>query len=180
MAQRESNRQTRKLTREIKAHLETDQELQRAKDLAERVVDAANSIGLITLCELNGLALACRETRELRLTDTAMGAALNRLLRSLEVDVPFSRGSRQFRHDKCSELHWYFGETASDRKYAEKRSHGYRVHLNLISSLLFGLIHRLIRSDKQRVMMLIILVELSDTYGNSRFQLCAFARNTQL
>lgn len=43
------------------------------------------------LVELNELALACRETKELRLTDTAMGEALARLLRSLEIPTPFAR-----------------------------------------------------------------------------------------
>ena len=40
---------------------------------------------------LNELVLACRETEELRLTDTAMGEALHRLLVSLGFDVPFKR-----------------------------------------------------------------------------------------
>lgn len=42
VAQKESNRQTRKLTREIEAHKETDQALQQAKELAERA-NAAKS-----------------------------------------------------------------------------------------------------------------------------------------
>ena len=37
---------------------------------------------------LNDLSLACRETRELRLTDSAMGEALRRVLRNLGVEVP--------------------------------------------------------------------------------------------
>ncbi len=41
---------------------------------------------------LNDLVLACRETKELRLTDTAMGEALVRLLNSLGVDQPFAHG----------------------------------------------------------------------------------------
>lgn len=41
---------------------------------------------------LNDLALACRETKELRLTDTAMGEALVRLLNSLDVPQPFAHG----------------------------------------------------------------------------------------
>ncbi|WCN07526.1 urease accessory protein UreF [Marinomonas mediterranea] len=41
------------------------------------------------LVALNDLVLACRETKELRLNDTAMGEALARLLRSLDVEVPF-------------------------------------------------------------------------------------------
>ncbi|GAA0830354.1 MULTISPECIES: urease accessory protein UreF [Marinomonas] len=43
------------------------------------------------LLELNDLALACRETKELRLNDTAMGEALARLMRSLEIATPFQR-----------------------------------------------------------------------------------------
>lgn len=43
------------------------------------------------LVELNDLVLACRETKELRLNDTAMGEALARLLRSLEIETPFVR-----------------------------------------------------------------------------------------
>lgn len=39
-------------------------------------------------CEWNDLILASRETRELRLTDTAMGEALVRLLKSLDVPLP--------------------------------------------------------------------------------------------
>lgn len=38
--------------------------------------------------ELNDLSLACRETRELRLTDSAMGEALRRVLRNLGIEVP--------------------------------------------------------------------------------------------
>ena len=37
---------------------------------------------------LNDLSLACRETRELRLTDSAMGEALRRVLRNLGIEVP--------------------------------------------------------------------------------------------
>ncbi|AEF56167.1 urease accessory protein UreF [Marinomonas posidonica] len=43
------------------------------------------------LVAINDLVLACRETKELRLNDTAMGEALARLLRSLDVPVPFER-----------------------------------------------------------------------------------------
>ncbi len=39
-------------------------------------------------CEWNDLILASRETRELRLTDTAMGEALVRLLKNLDVSLP--------------------------------------------------------------------------------------------
>lgn len=38
--------------------------------------------------ELNDLSLACRETRELRLTDSAMGEAMRRVLNNLGIDVP--------------------------------------------------------------------------------------------
>jgi len=38
---------------------------------------------------LNDLAIASRETKELRLTDTAMGEALHRLLKSLDFPFPF-------------------------------------------------------------------------------------------
>ncbi|MAY43431.1 MAG: urease accessory protein UreF [Oceanospirillaceae bacterium] len=41
---------------------------------------------------LNDLVLACRETKELRLTDTAMGEALVRLLNSLDIPQPFAHG----------------------------------------------------------------------------------------
>lgn len=43
------------------------------------------------IVELNHLVLACRETKELRLTDTAMGEALARLLRNLAIETPFVR-----------------------------------------------------------------------------------------
>lgn len=43
------------------------------------------------LIELNDLVLACRETKELRLNDTAMGEALARLLRNMGISTPFSR-----------------------------------------------------------------------------------------
>jgi urease accessory protein len=41
------------------------------------------------LLYLNDLAIASRETKEVRLTDTAMGEALYRLLTSLDFDFPF-------------------------------------------------------------------------------------------
>ncbi|MGR0280041.1 urease accessory protein UreF [Marinomonas dokdonensis] len=43
------------------------------------------------LGELNQLVLACRETKELRLNDTAMGEALSRLMQSLDIPSPFTR-----------------------------------------------------------------------------------------
>lgn len=43
------------------------------------------------LMAANDLILACRETRELRFTDTAMGSALTRLLHSLDLNPPFDK-----------------------------------------------------------------------------------------
>lgn len=43
----------------------------------------------LRLLKLNDLLLASRETKELRLSDTAMGEALLRLLKSLEFDLSF-------------------------------------------------------------------------------------------
>jgi urease accessory protein len=39
--------------------------------------------------ECNDLTLACRESKELRLTDTAMGEALSRVLRNQGIALPF-------------------------------------------------------------------------------------------
>ena len=44
---------------------------------------------------LNELAIASRETKELRLTDTAMGEALYRLLKSLDFEFPFESGNKK-------------------------------------------------------------------------------------
>ncbi|SBS28094.1 Urease accessory protein UreF [Marinomonas spartinae] len=52
---------------------------------------AAREQDIPRLLELNDLALACRETKELRLNDTAMGEALARLMRSLQIEIPFVR-----------------------------------------------------------------------------------------
>jgi urease accessory protein len=54
---------------------------------------AAEDGNVERLVFLNDLALASRETKELRLTDTAMGEALLRLLKSLEFEVPVFKGS---------------------------------------------------------------------------------------
>lgn len=56
------------------------------------MMDAASDQNEHELFRLNDLALACRETKELRLTDTAMGEALVRLLNSLGVKQPFAHG----------------------------------------------------------------------------------------
>jgi urease accessory protein len=47
---------------------------------------------------LNDLVIASRETKELRLTDTAMGEALYRLLKSLDFTFPFE--TEDIRHKK--------------------------------------------------------------------------------
>lgn len=59
--------------------------------LIRLMMQAATDENWAELYRLNDLALACRETKELRLTDTAMGAALGRLLTSLEIQIPFGR-----------------------------------------------------------------------------------------
>ena len=43
------------------------------------------------LAHYNELSLASRESKELRLTDTAMGEALARLMRNQGIEVPFAR-----------------------------------------------------------------------------------------
>ena len=45
----------------------------------------------LELKRINELTLACRETHELTLTDTAMGEALMRLMNSLQMAQPFSK-----------------------------------------------------------------------------------------
>ncbi|MDO6561986.1 urease accessory protein UreF [Amphritea sp. 1_MG-2023] len=56
--------------------------------LLKRAMMAAKQQDVAALRRCNDLALACRETRELRLTDSAMGEAMNRLLVSLAVPQP--------------------------------------------------------------------------------------------
>ncbi len=51
-----------------------------------RCLHALEKAGIAQLHYWNQYALACRETRELRLTDTATGSALIRLLRQLGID----------------------------------------------------------------------------------------------
>ncbi|EAR61329.1 urease accessory protein UreF [Neptuniibacter caesariensis] len=60
--------------------------------LLKLFMEAAEKDDREELYRLNDLALACRETKELRLTDTAMGEALVRLLNSLDVPQPFAHG----------------------------------------------------------------------------------------
>ncbi|MCV2403958.1 urease accessory protein UreF [Marinomonas sp. C2222] len=56
--------------------------------LSMEAVEAQNNDRLL---EINDLVLACRETKELRLNDTAMGEALSRLMASLGIETPFAR-----------------------------------------------------------------------------------------
>jgi len=56
------------------------------------LMDAANRKDWNEIKRLNDLVLACRESKELRLTDTAMGEALVRLLNSLNIEQPFAHG----------------------------------------------------------------------------------------
>jgi len=51
---------------------------------------------------LNDLAIASRETKELRLTDTAMGEALHRLLKSLDFSFPFETEDIKLKKDELS------------------------------------------------------------------------------
>lgn len=60
--------------------------------LLRLMIQAAENQDTEEIIRLNDLALACRETKELRLTDTAMGEALVRLLNSLQVPQPFAHG----------------------------------------------------------------------------------------
>lgn len=60
--------------------------------LLRLLMQAAHAQDNAEILRLNDLILACRETKELRLTDTAMGEALVRLLNSLEVPQPFEHG----------------------------------------------------------------------------------------
>jgi len=57
----------------------------------QRCMVAAHENDAERLFELSDLLLACRETKELRLNDTAMGEALFRLMGSLQIDTPFKR-----------------------------------------------------------------------------------------
>ena len=62
----------------------------------------------------NHYALACRETRELRLTDTATGNALIRLLAQLQIEQPLARGEVSFvAAFAIAAHHWHLSEDAS-------------------------------------------------------------------
>ncbi|RTE64718.1 urease accessory protein UreF [Amphritea opalescens] len=56
--------------------------------ILKRTMEAMAQQDHVALLRCNDLALACRETRELRLTDSAMGEAMNRLLVSLGLPQP--------------------------------------------------------------------------------------------
>lgn len=67
--------------------------------LLRRLYRAAQAKGAQSERQLalyNAYALACRETAELRLTDSAMGAALARLLKDLELPLPKFEGDISF------------------------------------------------------------------------------------
>jgi len=62
----------------------------------------------------NHYTLACRETRELRLTDTATGNALIRLLAQLQIEQPLARGEVSFvAAFAIAAHHWQLNEDAS-------------------------------------------------------------------
>lgn len=62
----------------------------------------------------NHYALACRETRELRLTDTATGNALVRLLAQLQIEQPLQGGDVSFiAAFAIAAHHWQLNEEAS-------------------------------------------------------------------
>lgn len=62
----------------------------------------------------NHYALACRETRELRLTDTATGNALIRLLAQLQIEQPLGRQEVSFvAAFAIAAHHWQLSEEAS-------------------------------------------------------------------
>jgi len=69
--------------------LQLDESLARVElPLLQRLLRAARCDDGEQLRYWNDYCLACRETAELRLADTAMGEALSRLLRQLQVPVP--------------------------------------------------------------------------------------------
>ena len=62
----------------------------------------------------NHYSLACRETKELRLTDTATGIALMRLLSQLQIDTPSVNGDCSFiAAFAIAAHHWQLGEEAA-------------------------------------------------------------------
>ncbi len=84
-----------------------------------RQLQAAHDADDKTMAQWNRYILACRETRELRLTDTAMGAALQRLLRELEVSrCDTSAGDISFVTVFArAAAHWQIDTTAACQGY---------------------------------------------------------------
>ncbi|WP_432473963.1 urease accessory protein UreF [Amphritea sp. HPY] len=60
--------------------------------ILQRTMQAVVEQDLPALYHYNDLVLACRETKELRLSDTAMGDALARLMRNQDIKLPFATG----------------------------------------------------------------------------------------
>lgn len=66
----------------------------------------------------NAYGLACRESAELRLTDTAMGEALSRLLQRLDVPLPLPVGEASFLTAyACAASHWGIEATVAGTGY---------------------------------------------------------------
>ncbi|WP_231758388.1 urease accessory protein UreF [Microbulbifer elongatus] len=62
----------------------------------------------------NDYSLACRETKELRLTDTATGIALMRLLSQLDIETPTLEGDSSFiAAFAIAAHHWQLNEQAA-------------------------------------------------------------------
>lgn len=62
----------------------------------------------------NHYTLACRETRELRLTDTATGSALMRLVAQLQIETPLFNGETSFvAAFAIAAHHWRLDEEAA-------------------------------------------------------------------
>ena len=87
--------------------------------LLQRQLIAAKNYNIEQLNYWNAYILACRETKELRLTDTAMGIALIRLLKQLDVATPFVSAS------EMTFLTAYAMAAASWGIDARAASHGY-------------------------------------------------------
>lgn len=80
-----------------------------------RQVQAARAADWNSLCHWNAYTLACRESAELRLADTAMGEALVRLLGQLEVPLPetMPRDTVFLTTFALAGVHWELGGRAT-------------------------------------------------------------------
>ncbi|MDT8398007.1 MAG: urease accessory UreF family protein [Pseudomonadales bacterium] len=79
-----------------------------------RIFDMSGGGHSAALDYWNACLLACRETRELRLGDTATGLALRRLLRQLDVPVPALKGEPAFATlFAVAARHWGIGRQAA-------------------------------------------------------------------